>query len=72
MVSEGVTEPQWGKPFLPVFILEKIFKKFSSPELTGQFQSNLIQIILEYMGIRVLQIKDQVFFKGEIIVKVQI
>jgi hypothetical protein len=44
-------------------------KKSSSPEPAGQIQSNLIQIILGWREIKFVQIRGQIFFKGEIITK---
>jgi hypothetical protein len=41
----GSDEATLGKTILHVSILEKIFKKSSSPESAGQFQPNHIQII---------------------------
>jgi hypothetical protein len=45
MLPLGWMGPQWGKPFLHVFILENNLLK-SSPESAGEFQSNLIKIII--------------------------
>jgi hypothetical protein len=50
-----------------VYIIEK-----QSPELSGQFQSNLVQIIHEYREFKIVQIKGHVFFKGEIIAKIRL
>jgi hypothetical protein len=58
--SDGAT---MGKTIFTCVYIGKNLLKSSSPELTGQFQSNLTQIILAHMGIQVLQIKDHVFFK---------
>jgi hypothetical protein len=49
-----------------VFIL-----KNKSPEPASQFQSNMVQIILGYRDFKIVQLKDQFFFKGEIITKMQ-
>jgi hypothetical protein len=59
MIPGGWVGPQWRKPFLHVFIWEKIF----SPEPAGQFQSKLVHIVLG--------IKGHVFLKGEIMTKMQ-
>jgi hypothetical protein len=47
------------------------FKKSYSPEPTGQFQPNLVQVILGKTEFKFLQIKGQILFKGEIITKLQ-
>jgi hypothetical protein len=52
-----------------VFKLIKNLYKSSSPELACQFQSNLVQIILGYRESKIVHIKGQVLFKGEIIAK---
>jgi hypothetical protein len=51
---------------------EKYTKNFfeSSPEPVGQFQSNLVQIIIELRELKCHQMKDQVLFKGEITTKI--
>jgi hypothetical protein len=46
-------------------------EKSTSPEPSGQFQSNFVQIILGQREFQIVQIKGQVIFKGEIIMKMQ-
>jgi hypothetical protein len=46
-------------------------KKKISPETAGQFQSNLVQIILGERGCTIVKIKDKFLFKGDIITKMQ-
>jgi hypothetical protein len=41
-----------------------LFFKSSSPEPTGQIQSNLIQIIVGWREFKFVQLKGQVLFKG--------
>jgi hypothetical protein len=52
-----------------VFKLDKnLLKKSSSPEQASQFQLSSVQIILTYRGSKIVQMKGQVLFKGEIII----
>jgi hypothetical protein len=48
-----------------------ILKKKSFPEAAGQFQSNLVQIILGKREFSIILVKSQFLFKGEIITKMQ-
>jgi hypothetical protein len=54
-----------------IYIIMFILKKKSSPEPAGQFKSNLVQIILGYMEFKIVQMKGQILFKGEIITKIK-
>jgi hypothetical protein len=48
-----------------------LYSKKSSPEPAGQFQSNLVEIILGLKEFEIIQKKGQVLFQGEIITEVQ-
>jgi hypothetical protein len=70
MVPRGWVGPQWRKPSLHVSCL----KKSSSPEPAGQFESNLIQIILVYIYIKGIQVCSNKLsdpLQGEIITKIR-
>jgi hypothetical protein len=54
-----------------IYICLQYIEELSSPEPTCQFQSNLVQIILGYREFKIIQIKGQILFKGEMIRKVQ-
>jgi hypothetical protein len=66
--SKGVSGGHNRETYLHVFI----FKKSFSPESVGQFQSNLVKIMIRKRKFKIVQIKGQVFFKGEIITKLSI
>jgi hypothetical protein len=53
-------------------ILTGSLKKKSSPEPAEQFQSNLLQIILGWRRFKIVKIKSQVLFQGEIITVTQL
>jgi hypothetical protein len=48
-----------------IFTCVYIEKKSTSPEPAGQFQSNLIHIILGYREFQIIQIKDHPLPKGD-------
>jgi hypothetical protein len=62
---------RWGHNGENHFYMCLFFFEIFSPEPAGQFQSNLVQIILRLKEFRIVQIKGQVFFKGEIITKIR-
>jgi hypothetical protein len=52
-----------------IFTCAYIGKK-SSPKLAGQYQSNLVQYTFGWKELQIVQIRDQILFKGEIITKI--
>jgi hypothetical protein len=61
----------WGHNEEKHFYMCQYWKKSFSPELVGQFQSNLVHIIFAERELKFVQINGQVLFKGEIIAKMQ-
>jgi hypothetical protein len=46
------------------------WKQSSSPQPASQFQSNLVQIILGWKELKIVQKKGQVLFQGDIIIEI--
>jgi hypothetical protein len=61
-------EQQWGKSFLQVSILKKIFLSRSSRPISVKFVTN--HLCIKGIEVCTVLIKGQVIFKGEIISKI--